>query len=968
MRRTRPIQASLKPSVEDKLFNLLSSDEIGLTGQEIAELIWLADKIGVQAIDHGTNPGDDTKDDVASIEDEAASEASPLEIDPEDQQQTPQAEITPAPVEGIPRLTLPDSFHPIPVREASAIANPLALAKALRPFAQKVATGSSEQLDEKATVEAIAETGTWQAILKPTEELWLDVALVFDRSPSMALWQKVDQEVQRLLAKYGEFRDVRLWQLQPSLKGINFCSRTGKIHQPKELLTGDRRRLVVVISDCMGDTWQRGEMQDFLKIWATQLPTVILQVFPERLWARTALRPGAIVTLQGKQAGVPSQRLIPHARSVWDKKRVRNRAEDSLTFPVVSLDPISLANLAAVITGQRQQRVLGLLWDNKAKTACPAPSASRQPSANSDPLIAKRLSDFEQFASDEARHLATLLASAPVITLPIIRLIKQAPELKQADIRPISAVHIAEILGSGLFQPKSPPSMTFENAERITYELLDPQLRDTLRAGTKIRTARDVVEAVSEYVAEGFGKSLEQFWALLRLPHREQKAGNETEEFLKAFAQVTADILRGMGGEFTRIAEELEQRSDLPPDPPSDDAFLSRFNREPVRIAVKTLEILEGEAEDQFLNLKALFTGDRDRGFSNSGIDIRDDEIRQGQVTALESGINEQNYAAQALFIFEQQQKNRAFKTEQWSGETVFVNRQGEVVERAPVTAEYYEVDLINDKSELKTQPPAELQRLRMMVIPGGILKREDDRVLIEPFLLGQTPVTQAQWWALATRSDLKVRRDLNPNPSNFTDDWRLLWQQGESHWRRPVEKVSWYDAMEYCERLAKLTNGFYCLPTEWQWQYACQGLREPPDSGEYPPFHFGETLTDQLANYRATITFAAEPKGQHLKQTTPVERYPANAYGLQDLHGNVWEWTLNLYKSETPEAANLNTDYQGKITTGNMYDNNRVRVLRGGSWSGDPRSCRSANRDGSGPDVQDIGNGFRVACRCPRS
>ena len=144
--------------------------------------------------------------------------------------------------------------------------------------------------------------------------------------------------------------------------------------------------------------------------------------------------------------------------------------------------------------------------------------------------------------------------------------------------------------------------------------------------------------------------------------------------------------------------------------------------------------------------------------------------------------------------------------------------------------------------------------------------------------------------------------------------------------------------------------------------------MRTPPDSGDYPPFHFGETLTDQLANYRATETYADEPKGQYLNQTTPVGRYPANAYGLQDMHGNVWEWMLNLYESDSPGPINLNLTIKNLITTSQMYEDSGSRVVRGGSWSSYPRYCRSAYRYRYYPDSQDTNYGFRVACRFPMS
>ena len=117
--------------------------------------------------------------------------------------------------------------------------------------------------------------------------------------------------------------------------------------------------------------------------------------------------------------------------------------------------------------------------------------------------------------------------------------------------------------------------------------------------------------------------------------------------------------------------------------------------------------------------------------------------------------------------------------------------------------------------------------------------------------MMSQTLITQAQWWVIAQRTDLRIARDLELMPSRFKDDY-----QGISHWLRPVEKVRWYDAIEFCGRLSKLTQSSFCLSTEFQWEYSCHGLRHPPNTDKYPPFHYGETLTGELANYRSSDYF----------------------------------------------------------------------------------------------------------------
>ena len=125
----------------------------------------------------------------------------------------------------------------------------------------------------------------------------------------------------------------------------------------------------------------------------------------------------------------------------------------------------------------------------------------------------------------------------------------------------------------------------------------------------------------------------------------------------------------------------------------------------------------------------------------------------------------------------------------------------------------------------------------------------------------------------------------------------------------RPVESVSWYDAVEFCQRLCQHTNRTYRLPTEAQWEYACR-------TGTTTPFHFGETITTDEANYRGTGneeyglsgSYGREPLGEYREETTPVDHFGiANAFGLCDMHGNVCDfWLIATRCSMTPTSTIL--------------------------------------------------------------
>jgi formylglycine-generating enzyme required for sulfatase activity len=160
---------------------------------------------------------------------------------------------------------------------------------------------------------------------------------------------------------------------------------------------------------------------------------------------------------------------------------------------------------------------------------------------------------------------------------------------------------------------------------------------------------------------------------------------------------------------------------------------------------------------------------------------------------------------------------------------------------------------------------------------------------------------------------------------------------------------------MEFCSRLSQRTGRTYRLPSEAQWEYACR-------AGTTTPFHFGETITSELANYRASFTYANGPKGEYRGQTTPVGMFPANAWGLQDMHGNVWEWCLDHWHESYEGAPSDGSAWvDGEGLDGEQ--SRRERLLRGGSWFNRPQYCRSAYRDRIHPGDRLDYWGFRVCC-----
>lgn len=206
--------------------------------------------------------------------------------------------------------------------------------------------------------------------------------------------------------------------------------------------------------------------------------------------------------------------------------------------------------------------------------------------------------------------------------------------------------------------------------------------------------------------------------------------------------------------------------------------------------------------------------------------------------------------------------------------------------------------------------------------------------VTIPEFYLGRYPVTQAQWRLVAALP--AVKREIDAMPSTFTGD------------NRPVEGVSWFDVVEFCNRLSQLTGKDYHLPSEATWEYACRAESKTP-------FAFGETLSTEIANYDGTVAYGNGPTGRFRQQTTSVGKFPANQYGLYDMHGNVWEWCADHW-----HGSYGNAPVDGSVWQDQYFF---ACVLRGGAWNTQAMSCRSASRIWEAASEQSNHIGFRVAC-----
>jgi formylglycine-generating enzyme required for sulfatase activity len=626
------------------------------------------------------------------------------------------------------------------------------------------------------------------------------------------------------------------------------------------------------------------------------MPIAIWQMLPEWMWQRTALGRGTYVAVRNSIPGAINSQLKAEVLGLDEPEDRENR----LVVPVIVSEKENLKRWSRVLTGDRRSVTPGFLLpqgggsvpttqsvedtaserlrrqhdslqnspmtgdsnstssDSREATATKSDFYLQSLTDEINKIAQERLQKFRLLSSPRARRLAMLLAASPVITLPVMRLIR-------ASMQPeISPLPVAEVFLGGLLK-KVPGQPENTDPEEIQYDFIAGVREELLQLLPESEVV-EVINKISYYVAERLGyTSLREFRAFLTNPDV-----SEPEELkgLKSFASVTANILERLGGNYANFARELRQGAGEIP------------------------------SSNQLPNIPPLRTF----------------EYEFGEITEI---------------------------LERFEFETATVSRENEewVIQRSRRATWGY------------TEPLNDEINLEMISIPGGTFlmgapedepdsydqERPQHEVTLKPFYLGRYAVTQAQWRIVANYP--QIDRELNPDPSQFKGD------------NRPVENVSWEDAVEFCKRLSAKTRREYKLPSEAQWEYACR-------AGTETPFHFGEIITTELVNYDGTSTYNGSPEGEYREHTTDVGSFPANAWGLYDMHGNVFEWCLDDYHS-----------YEGAPTDGSAWiDEDRTEStgvgLRGGSWLSHPGYCRSAYRYiNNRRDIIINYAGFRVLC-----
>ncbi|MBF5033045.1 ATP-binding protein [Micromonospora sp. ANENR4] len=428
--------------------------------------------------------------------------------------------------QGHPRLEYSDAADGTPLRAAAdprrALPAQLGIGRAFRRLARTRLSLVATVLNVEATVARYCDTGVLVPVTVPAREGWFhEVILIVDAGPTMAVWQPTVSALASVLAHHRAFRAVHRWALTGDRSSVQVRSGAGLTFDPAEIADPQRRQLILVVTDCVGDLWRGSAVWQALEKWGERLPVTLVQVLPRRLWPATAMG-DADTLVSGVTRGTPNGRLSIQQPWWWDDPRPPRRA-----LPVTTLEPSRLDQWARMLMSADHTPSAGLLLSRSVEESRPASAE-------------QRVNFFRTTASDHAVRLATLL-SAVEVTLPVLHLVAQRL------VPGATVAHLAEVLISGLLQT---------DGEDTRYEFR-PGVRVILREALTTDDTLDVWRTVAPFLEAATGRQA---------------------PFMNLLSNQPPDP--ALPGELTELAQDLISRLGLtlpPPAPPDPTRFRWSF-------------------------------------------------------------------------------------------------------------------------------------------------------------------------------------------------------------------------------------------------------------------------------------------------------------------------------------------------------------------------------------------------------
>ncbi|MGV9454529.1 SAV_2336 N-terminal domain-related protein [Streptomyces sp. NPDC003635] len=477
----------------EELFRALEDSGANAGPEELADILWLAARIGAAAERSSVpdSPAPDAEPDEAPLPEPAPTgPGSPGFERTEEFYHA--GDATAAPGLARQRVDL------VRVRRAASVRDPLALMRALRPLGRSAGRAEDRngpwlELDEELTVHRTVEQRVPMPVLRPRRGRWLDLALVVDAHHSMLLWHDLVAELRRVFVQTGIFRDVRTWYLRGTgAEEPLYVARTpeGEPRSVQEVSDPSGHRLVLVITDTVAGGWAGAEVAHMLRQWAGHGPVALLNVLPRRLWDRGAVRPRSVaVRSVGPASPNTAWRQGPARRT---RRLRRPVAPEGVTIPVVEATADSVSALAKLVAGNGQWMRVPCLTIPRA----PMEAQAARPEDVSSLEVDEILRRFRAGASPLAQRLAGYLSAVP-LSLPVMNLVRQImlPESEHG--------HVAEVALGGLFIPWGRESAADPDQVPFTFR---PGVGEALLGGQR----RDAITSVQEVVRREMGAKVSE--------------------------------------------------------------------------------------------------------------------------------------------------------------------------------------------------------------------------------------------------------------------------------------------------------------------------------------------------------------------------------------------------------------------------------------------------------------------------
>lgn len=525
-----------------KIINSLNDLGLDLLPEEIADILWLVDKMSPDSQPTTTalsNSG--VKDEALSLE-----EPNPPPIKPFHPNQTNLDNLKTGKIENRSTNKTVTSISPIQIPIHDTLLNSLTISEALRPLKHRVRSKRNFIIDEEKTVNQIAEQDLWTIITKPKPSYRFDVSYVVDSSDSMILWEKLVKEFELILKGLGAFRKLEKWTILTNIKTPKLYKKTPsnlespELHNYKELSgLSDTPKIIFVVTDCISISWYNGEVAKILTEWGKNNIVVIVQVLPETLWVRTALGKMITETIFAPVSQATNSQLKTKTLSPSGNK---NNAY-SFPIPTINIETKVISSWVKVIQAVANNEILGtILWKENILKSYPT-----NDSRSSIEYANKTLDSFWATASPVAQQLAVLMSAVP-FNLELIHLI-QKHVLKERD-----QSYLAEVFLSGLI--KKIKYVDNLNKEHFSYDFI-PEARKLLLDSLNIYDFQAISKQLSKYIEKNFGQG-SNFLAYIEDPNSVNKI--EINEDTKPLIGITIEVLKRLGIKYNDLANKLEKQ------------------------------------------------------------------------------------------------------------------------------------------------------------------------------------------------------------------------------------------------------------------------------------------------------------------------------------------------------------------------------------------------------------------------